>query len=74
MRKNVIVNKGTKSKSVGNLELVDGGFVRNYGGMVAIGYISNNTERYLSVTLKDLRQFMKELDEFLYAQHALTGD
>jgi len=63
MKRNVIVNKGSGGKNSMTLDLVDGGFVKSYGGMVAIGYKAGKREVFLSVTLSDLKEFIEDIED-----------
>lgn len=55
MKVNVIVNKGVGDKNRLSLDMVDGGFIKTYGGMIAIGYKSNNREYFLAVTKENIK-------------------
>lgn len=58
MEKDVIVNKINGSLKMKNISLVDGGFITNYGGCVAIGYNAGNKDYLLSVSTEDMQTFL----------------
>lgn len=62
MKRNVFINKGTGGKKSLDLNLVEGGFIKSYGKVIAIGYKSGQREMFLSVALDDIKAFISELE------------
>lgn len=69
MKKSVIVNKGSGGKNSINLDLVDGGYLKNYGGMIAIGYKAGSKEYFLSATVADVKAFIAETESPMKAEY-----
>jgi hypothetical protein len=61
MRKSFVVNKITGGKNNKNIELVENGYMRSYGGCIAIGYSSGNKSYELSVSVEDLEEFINQV-------------
>jgi hypothetical protein len=61
MKRQIPVNKCVMGKNSGDVSVVDGGFVCNYGGAVAVGYKAGNKEYSLSVPTDDLKAFLSEI-------------
>ena len=69
MKKNIIVNKGSGGRNSMSLDLVEGGFLKNYGGMIAIGYKGGNKEYFLSATMADIKSFIREIESPMKAEY-----
>lgn len=62
MRKSTTVNKGSKGKNSSNIDAVEGGFIENYGGAIAIGYKAGNKNMFLSVSLEEMKSFIDDIE------------
>jgi hypothetical protein len=62
--KNTNINRGKGTKKSFNMSIVDGGYIKVYGGMLAIGYKNTNSQDFfLSASIEEIEELIKEHKE-----------